>query len=54
MWQQTGQRCARCWLPVVTRLEVGLLVDTGSFVHVDCGGALLSKVGTQLGDGNVN
>ena len=38
-WRRTGQRCARCWLPVPDRLEVGLLVETGAFVHVTCGGA---------------
>jgi hypothetical protein len=38
-WERTGQRCTRCWTPVRDRLEVGLLADTGSFVHVDCGGA---------------
>jgi hypothetical protein len=38
-WERTGQRCARCWTPIPDRLEVGLLVETGAFVHVDCGGA---------------
>lgn len=40
-WERTGHRCARCWTPVGDRLEVGLLVETGAFVHVDCGGARL-------------
>jgi hypothetical protein len=38
-WKKTGQRCARCWMPILDRLEVGLLVETGAFVHVNCGGA---------------
>jgi hypothetical protein len=38
-WERTGHRCARCWTPIRERLEVGLLVETGAFVHVDCGGA---------------
>jgi hypothetical protein len=38
-WERTGHRCARCWAPIPDRLEVGLLVETGAFVHVDCGGA---------------
>ena len=38
-WERTGDRCARCWAPIRQRLEVGLLVETGAFVHVNCGGA---------------
>jgi hypothetical protein len=38
-WKRTGHRCGRCWTPVRDALEVGLLVDTGAFAHVDCGGA---------------
>lgn len=40
-WERMGHRCARCWAPVRDRLEVGLLVETGAFAHVDCGGARL-------------
>jgi DNA-directed RNA polymerase subunit RPC12/RpoP len=39
IWKKTGQRCARCWMPIPDSLEVGLLVETGAFVHVNCGGA---------------
>ncbi len=40
-WERTGHRCARCWTQVRDRLDVGLLVETGAFAHVECGGALL-------------
>jgi hypothetical protein len=39
VWERTGHRCARCWTPIREQLEVGLLVETGAFVHVGCGGA---------------
>jgi hypothetical protein len=38
-WERMGHRCARCRSPIPDRLQVGLLVETGAFVHVDCGGA---------------
>jgi hypothetical protein len=38
-WQRMGHRCARCWTAVRDRLEVGVLVETGAFAHVACGGA---------------
>ena len=38
-WRRTGQRCARCWAPIHDGLEVGVLVETGAFTHVACGGA---------------
>ena len=34
-----GHRCARCWASIRERLDVGLLVETGAFAHVACGGA---------------
>ena len=40
-WARSGHRCARCWMPIPSHLDVGLLVETGRFVHVDCGGARL-------------
>jgi hypothetical protein len=40
-WQRAGRRCGRCWAPVQDPLEVGLLVETGAFAHVGCGGARL-------------
>ena len=38
-WERTGHRCARCWTPIQDHFEVGLLVETGVFAHVECGGA---------------
>lgn len=50
-WGRTGHRCARCWAPIRRRVEVGLLVETGAFAHVDCGGALVlgSPISGTLG-----
>ena len=39
VWQRMGRRCARCWTPILDRMQIGMLVDTRVFVHVDCGGA---------------
>jgi hypothetical protein len=51
-WRRTGHRCARCWTPIQDRMEVGFLVDTGSFAHVDCGGArVLGLPGNGGGSG---
>jgi hypothetical protein len=41
-WQRTGRRCARCWGPILDGMEIGMLVDTRAFAHVDCGGARVS------------
>lgn len=38
-WQRAGHRCALCRTPVRDWLDVGVLVETGAFAHVDCGGA---------------
>jgi hypothetical protein len=38
-WQRMGHRCSRCWTTVRDRLDVGVLVETGAFAHVGCGGA---------------
>jgi DNA-directed RNA polymerase subunit RPC12/RpoP len=38
-WERTGHRCARCWAPIRDGVELGLLVETGAFAHVGCGGA---------------
>jgi hypothetical protein len=40
-WYRTGHRCAQCWTAIQGDFEVGLLVETGAFAHVDCGGARL-------------
>jgi hypothetical protein len=45
-WERTGHRCARCWTQLHDRLDVGLLVETGVFVHVECGGARV--IGSHL------
>jgi hypothetical protein len=44
-WERTGHRCGRCWAQIRDRLEVGLLVETRVFAHVDCGAALLADAG---------
>jgi hypothetical protein len=44
-WERTGHRCGRCWYPVQTQWDLGLLIDRGVFAHVDCGGALLLPIG---------
>jgi hypothetical protein len=40
-WTRTGHRCGRCWHPVRTAEDVGLLLEKGVFAHVDCGAATL-------------
>lgn len=52
-WERTGHRCARCWMPVRDRLEVGFLVESRTFLHVDCGGARVvgSPIAGSVGAG---
>jgi hypothetical protein len=45
VWERTGRRCGECWYPIQTPWDLGLLIDTTRFTHVDCGGALLLPLG---------
>ena len=44
LWERTGHRCGQCWYPIHAERDLGLLLDSQRFAHVDCGGALLLPI----------